>query len=87
MLAGLSKCDSLSMPPCFCAKAGPAAEIAASSTPKLNMLRKFIIMLFFSDYGSYLSSQTSSIRQPLYMLLVINVRPLTQGSQQEAPAG
>jgi hypothetical protein len=35
----------------------------------------------------YLSSQTSSMRQPLYMLLVIRVSPFTQGSQQEAPAG
>jgi hypothetical protein len=35
----------------------------------------------------YLSSQTSSMRQPLYMLLVIRVSSFTQGSQQEAPAG
>ena len=35
----------------------------------------------------YLSSQTSSMRQPLYMLLVIRVSPFTQGSPQEAPAG
>jgi hypothetical protein len=33
----------------------------------------------------YLSSQTSSMRQPLKMLLTISVNPLTQGCQQVAP--
>jgi hypothetical protein len=35
--------------------------------------------------GRYLSSQTSSIRQPLSMPLVIVVSPLTYGCQQVAP--
>jgi hypothetical protein len=32
----------------------------------------------------YLSSQTSSMRQPLKMLLTIMVNPLTRGCQQVA---
>jgi hypothetical protein len=35
-------------------------------------------------YAFYLSSQTSSKRQPLYMLLVIVVSPFTSGRQQVA---
>ena len=38
----------------------------------------------FRRKRGYLSSQTSSKRQPLYWLLVIKVRPLTSGCQQVA---
>src|SRR5205823_8621532 len=33
MLAGLSKCDILRMPPCFCAKAASPTDIASNSEP------------------------------------------------------
>jgi len=44
-------------------------------------------MLIRSDFrgGRYFSSQMSSRRQPLYMLLTIVVRPLTCGCQHVAP--
>jgi len=38
----------------------------------------------FGDVGGYLSNQTSSMRQPLKMLLAIVVSPLTRGCQQVA---
>src|SRR5438477_4196032 len=42
MLAGLSKCDSLRMPPLFCAPAGGAAATAINSPPVAIKLRKVL---------------------------------------------
>jgi hypothetical protein len=43
MLAGLSKCDILRMPPCFCASDGSAA-VRAASNPAVASIRGFTIM-------------------------------------------
>src|SRR4029077_15385306 len=42
MLAGLSKCDSLRMPPCFWASAGPPAAIAISTAAMPPTVRDFL---------------------------------------------
>src|SRR5438105_759181 len=48
MLAGLSKCDSLRIPPGFWASAGSAAAIAVRSPPATATLRIFMAMPFAS---------------------------------------
>src|SRR4029077_19181931 len=74
MLAGLSKCESLRTPPCFWASAGLAAASAISTAPMVTEIRMsgsifLTLLLVITDSdragGRYLSSQTSSIRQPL----------------------
>ena len=65
MLAGLSKCDSLSIPPCFWENAGAAAEIAVTRATTAITYRKVIAISFISGCCGYWSSQTSSMRQPL----------------------
>ena len=85
------------MPPCFWANAAPPPYSAISNTLVTaaagNFERHLPFLPLLIGRGAaiavrfYLSSQTSSMRQPLYMLLVIRVSPFTQGSQQEAPAG
>ena len=48
MLAGLSKCDSLGIPPGFWASAGSAAAIAVRSPLATATLRRFMAMPFAS---------------------------------------
>src|ERR1700752_4634992 len=45
MLAGLSKCESLNIPPDFCAYAPPAPAMAAVSTPSAANIRQVLVML------------------------------------------
>src|ERR1700732_2657654 len=47
MLAGLSKCDSLSIPPCFWASVGAAAEIAVTRAPAAITHRKVIAISLY----------------------------------------
>jgi len=47
-------------------------------------LKEATMRLDSFEVGCYLASQTSSIRQPLKMLLTIIFSPLTRGCQQVA---
>src|SRR5215468_6669760 len=78
MLAGLSKCWSRRTPPDFCASDGPpvATAISNPATAGRAQLVPFIRTFLPSlREAGYLSSQTSSIRQPLKRLLAIWVNP------------
>src|SRR4029077_4988795 len=64
MLAGLSGVYIRRMPPCFWADAVPSADIAAINALATTAARN-IDFISFASALSYLSSQTSSMRQPL----------------------
>jgi hypothetical protein len=95
MLAGLSGLYIFRTPPVFWANAGPvAAEQRSNGAAIANALgyRIFFVYLPFAVTRSivwtlkqaegYLSSQTSSKRQPLKALLAIVVSPFSWGCQQ-----
>src|SRR5262245_39054045 len=48
MLAGLSKCDILRMPPCFCANTASLTDVATSSEPAAASARRTCFMWFTS---------------------------------------
>ena len=93
MLAGLVISGIRNVPPGFWASAGetaasaaqrnepggpaPAAEIHLFTSPEFAAPGPLVIAM-----PVYLSSQTSSMRQPLKRLLTISVKPLTRGCQQ-----
>jgi len=77
MLAGLSKKEILRTPPDFCATAGSHDEIVAKRPTAIITQRRVIAIVLVSRRGGYLSSQTSSMRLPLKMLLTMIVSPLT----------
>ena len=77
MLAGLSKCDILRMPPGFWANAAPGVTIAISNAVAAAAPGRLNVISPVSRQRSYWSSQTSSMRQPLKRLLTMGVHPLT----------
>jgi hypothetical protein len=85
MLAGLSGLYMRNTPPGFWGNAVPPPDSAISNAPATAAPRslRFISLasLFYwsrpSAADRYLSSQTSSMRQPLKMLLTMVVQPLT----------
>src|SRR5260370_34427814 len=48
MLAGLSKCDILRMPPCLCASDGSATVRATSNPPAFTIFREFTFICLLS---------------------------------------
>ena len=96
MLAGLSGEYILRMPPVFWADAGSAVTATSNGAAIANAPRYRIISVYLlfavaqpivwalMQNEGYSSSQTSSMRQPLKMLLTIIVSPLTRGCQQVA---
>jgi hypothetical protein len=84
MLAGLSKNETFRTPPDFWATAGAAAAIAVTRAAPAILQRRLIAIGIVSRCGGYWSSQTSSMRKLLMMLLTIIVQPLTCGCQQYA---
>ena len=95
MLAGLSIMYCLRTPPSYWASAA-GTKANAISNPAIAAARRLSIIRFLplidrlrcgglpSD-AFYLSSQTSSIRQLLKMLLTMVVSPFTCGRQQMPP--
>jgi hypothetical protein len=66
MLAGLSQCWILNVPPDFCATAMLPLESASSRAPAAAQLDSTLpIIAFPPPRADYLSSHTSSIRSPL----------------------
>ena len=95
MLAGLVISGIRNVPPGFWASAGEtaAAQLSAMNPAAQRRQRKSIVHLpEFAAPGPlviampvYLSSHTSSMRQPLNRLLTISVKPFTRGCQQVPP--
>src|SRR5262245_31351613 len=63
MLAGLSKCDILRMPPCFCANAASPGDIASSSEPAAASRRRSCFM-WFTSLGSKSTLHLSPLTRP-----------------------
>src|SRR5437667_4961795 len=63
MLAGLSKCDSLRTPPCFCAKAGPPADSAISNAVAAAAARRLIIISLAPSVFEYSEGISSPPRK------------------------
>jgi len=96
MLAGLSGEYILRKPPGFCANAGSAATAtnngaAIANAPRYRIISVYLpfavarpIVWALMQNLDYWSSQTSSMRQPLKILLTIIVSPFTRGCQQVA---
>src|SRR5438105_2677652 len=77
MLAGLSKCDSLRIPPCFWAKLGAELDVAKITPPATAAARNLPIMpadlppvgarsdgTALSSFDGYHGSWSSDIRRP-----------------------
>jgi hypothetical protein len=77
MLAGLSKCASLRTPPGFCANAVSPAMISVTNVLTATTHFKFIAIFLSSRCDGYLSSQPSSMRQPLQLVSTMTVIPFT----------
>src|ERR1700751_3893511 len=81
MLAGLSRWATWSTPPAFCANAVSDPMRATTNTLAAITFVGFMIIhstpVPVNVLGGYFSTQTSSIRQPLKMLLTMIVSPLT----------